>query len=186
MNWLGYVFARIRGVAWNFLVGSPLNRGGWRIYSGFGLIWIPGSRDISIGSHFHCRKWCSIVVDGGRLVIGRNVFFNNRCSLNCQLNIDIGDDCLFGENVSVYDHDHIFKDGDKFNLTGFKCLPVKIGSNVWLGTNVVVLKGSVIGNNVVVGANTVVRGYIPDNTVVISKNRDDLNFYYMQTRKHRN
>ena len=43
--------------------------------------------------------------------------------------------------------------------------PIKIGNNVWLGLNVVVLKGVVIGDNTVVGANSVVTKDLPPNVV---------------------
>ena len=44
----------------------------------------------------------------GSLVVGDGTFFNNGCSLNCMKRIEIGRNCLFGENVTVYDHNHRF------------------------------------------------------------------------------
>ena len=41
-----------------------------------------------------------------------------------------------------------------------------MGENVFLGVNTVVLMGAHIGNNVIVGAGSVVHGHIPDNVVI--------------------
>ena len=45
--------------------------------------------------------------------------------------------------------------------------PIKVGSNVWIGGNVVVLLGVTIGDNVVIGAGSVVNKDIPSNSVAV-------------------
>ena len=45
-------------------------------------------------------------------------------------------------------------------------VPVRIGTGIWLGTHVVILPGTVLGRNVVVGAGAVVRGIFPDHCVI--------------------
>jgi acetyltransferase-like isoleucine patch superfamily enzyme len=96
---------------------------------------------------------------------------NNGCSINSHLSIKIGDNCMFGERVSLYDHDHVFEGPVDVRESGFRTAPIVIGRNVWLGTNVTVLRGSQIGDNVVIGANVVVKGVIPANTVVTDSAR---------------
>ncbi|HCD2083279.1 TPA: acetyltransferase, partial [Escherichia coli] len=44
--------------------------------------------------------------------------------------------------------------------------PVYIGERVWIGENVTILPGACIGNGVVIGANSVVRGEIPNNVII--------------------
>ena len=45
-------------------------------------------------------------------------------------------------------------------------VPIEIGACTWLGAGTTILKGVVIGDNCVIGANTLLRaGYIPDGTV---------------------
>lgn len=105
------------------------------------------------------------------LIIGKGVFFNNFCSINCCELIKIGNNCIFGENVKMYDHDHVFKNAHlPFREQGFKSKPITIGNNCWIGSNVTILKGVEIGDNVVVGANVVLRRSIPSNSVVKSDN----------------
>ena len=79
--------------------------------------------------------------------------------------ITIGNNCLFGENVKIYDHDHIFNRQTAINKQGFKCKEIKIGNNVWIGSNCTILKGVTIGDNSVIGAWTIVRSDIPSETV---------------------
>ena len=47
--------------------------------------------------------------------------------------------------------------------------PVRIGDNVWLGANVVVLKGVTIGDNAVIGANSVASKNVPEGTLYFEK-----------------
>jgi acetyltransferase-like isoleucine patch superfamily enzyme len=112
-------------------------------------------------------SYCSIVCDGGKLVIGDNLVMNNFSSINVMGRIEIGNDCLFGEGVRLYDHNHQI--GNKelpTNQQGFKIGTIKIGNNVWLGSNVIVLKDVIIGDNVVVGANCLIHKDIPANSIV--------------------
>ena len=50
----------------------------------------------------------NIPVAEARLRIGKNCSFNNSCSLNVRHSITIGENCIFGEGVRFYDHDHVF------------------------------------------------------------------------------
>lgn len=104
--------------------------------------------------------------------IGDNVFFNNACSINCHVGITIGDDCLFGENVKIYDHNHRFNlDDVPCRSAGFTEAPVSIGRNVWVCANTVICKGVSIGDGCVIAAGAVVRGDVPPNTMVATDGR---------------
>lgn len=171
------LLAQVRGVYCRLLIGSSGGSGvdrSTQVHRGFAFRCGRRRHSIRIGAFFHARRWCSIVVDGGTLSIGRNFFMNNRCSINCHESVSIGDNCLFGEGVSIYDHDHDFSGPGLIRDNGFKQAPISIGSNVWLGTNVIVLRGAAIGDNVVVGANTVIKGKIPSNSLVVGTGRNDI------------
>ena len=45
--------------------------------------------------------------------------------------------------------------------------PIKVGNNVWIGGNVVVLPGVTIGDNVVIGAGSIVNKDIPSKSVAV-------------------
>ena len=102
-------------------------------------------------------------------------FFNYGCSISCLHSIKIGKNCIFGENVKIYDHNHIFKKANiPFSKQGFKTKEIVIGNNVWIGSNCVILKGVCIGDNVVVGANCVISENIPPNTLVKRKSDEQI------------
>ena len=116
----------------------------------------------NIQSDGFCRIICG---SGAELSIGTHTYFNTGCVISSMKSITIGDNCLFGPNVSVFDNNHVFtaKNGVTFE---HNCENVKIGNNCWIAANVVILKGTNIGNNCVIGAGCKVSGIIPDGTIV--------------------
>lgn len=118
------------------------------------------------------RKGLKIeIAPGGKLKIGKGVTFNYDCSISCLESVYIGDNCIFGENVKLYDHNHRFNDPTKpISKQGYSKGKIKIGNNCWVGSNVVILKNVTIGNNVVIGANSTIKESIPDNTIVKNSN----------------
>ena len=79
--------------------------------------------------------------------------------------ITIGDNCLIGPECGFYTVNHPMDSKTRVaNYVYGK--PITVGDNVWFGGHCVVLGGVTIGNNVVVGAGSVVTKDIPDNAVV--------------------
>ena len=109
------------------------------------------------------------IADGGEIFIGAEVFFNYGCSLNSLKKITIGRGTIFGENVKVYDHDHVISGSFEVHPTAFVVREVTIGENCWIGSNVVILKGVSITNNVVIGANSIVTKSISAPGIYASK-----------------
>ena len=109
---------------------------------------------------------CRLAWGGGSVKVGNNVFFNNDCSINCYDSVIVGDDCLFGEGVKIYDHNHVFNlEGVPLRNAGFKIASVSIGENTWVCANVVICKGVTIGSGCVIAAGAVVRSDVPANTM---------------------
>ena len=109
----------------------------------------------------------------GELSIGRNTTFNRNSIVICRDKITIGDNCSFGPNVCIYDHDHKFdKQGTKNK--GYKTSPVIIEDNCWIGANVIILRGTHIGQGSVIGAGTVIKGEIPPFSLVKSDRKLDI------------
>ena len=122
---------------------------------------------LSIGKKTTWRSEFHIAIEGGKVTIGDNCFFNNGCSINALESVSIGDGTIFGSNCHVYDHNHRFSDDEQtIKSQGYTTAPTKIGNHCWLGTNVVVLKGVTIGDNCVIGAGVVVSEDVPEGTVV--------------------
>lgn len=126
---------------------------------------------INFGKKIFIRRNCSIIITEGILKIGDNFFMNNYSSINCLGRIEIGNDCLFGEGVRLYDHNYDYRSklAATINKKGHQKGFIEIGNNCWLGSNTVVLMNVKIGNNVIVGANNIVFKDIPDNTIIMAK-----------------
>jgi len=82
--------------------------------------------------------------------------------------LEIGDHVSISSGVHIYTHDtsNFRRYGgvkDVVNGTHVDRVPTKIGSNVQIGANSTVLKGVTIGNNVIIGAMSLVNRDIPDN-----------------------
>lgn len=114
------------------------------------------------------RDYCRVLAHyDGKIVIGERVFFNYGCSINSYNLVTIGDDTIFGENVKIYDHNHRFTDKSvPIHKQGYKSAPVSIGKNCWIASNVTILKGVTIGDNVIIGAHNLIYQSIPSGTVV--------------------
>jgi acetyltransferase-like isoleucine patch superfamily enzyme len=113
-----------------------------------------------------------LIAKYGYLEIGENCFFNNGCSINCVKSIIIGNGTLFGENVKIYDHNHIYNMyGVPLVQSGLKSEDIIIGNNCWIGSNVVVLKGVKIGDNSVISANAVVHKDVPSGFIFFPNGR---------------
>lgn len=96
---------------------------------------------------------------GGDTVVGANSTF-----IAIQ-RIEIGENCLIGDRVTVFDSD--FHDVNPLNrrVNRGAALPVRLGANVWVGSQCLILKGVSIGDNSVIGAGSVVSRSIPENCI---------------------
>jgi len=102
----------------------------------------------------------------GLLHIGDNFSINPYSRIICHDRIEIGENVLIAQFVSILDHDHnILNVENEFNSDKYITGPIKIGNNVWIGDKVTITKGVTIGNNVIIAANSVVVKNIPDNCI---------------------
>ncbi len=104
---------------------------------------------------------------GGIIRIGDACFFNRNCILVSMDQITVGNDCIFGPNVVMYDHDHGFNQ-QGFVSDEYKKSPILIEDHCWIGANVTILRGTHIGEGCVIGAGCVVKGDIPAHSIVKS------------------
>lgn len=111
---------------------------------------------------------------------GNNIYFGNNCevNMNCTFlddnKIIIGDHALIAPNVQIYTAYHPTSAAERFGppkpdgtfeFCKTQTAPVVIGDHVWIGGDVIILPGVTIGNNVVIGAGSVVTKDIPDNVI---------------------
>ena len=100
------------------------------------------------------------------ITVGDRCLFGKGSGIVGHLEIVIGDDVWTGHHVYITDQNHGYADLDlPISRQVMPERPVSIGSGSWLGHGTVVLPGAKIGRHVVVGANSVVTGELPDNCV---------------------
>jgi acetyltransferase-like isoleucine patch superfamily enzyme len=100
-----------------------------------------------------------------KIKIGNNIWTNNNIMLYSANYIEIGDNTLLGQYVTIMDHEAHGIDPHKRREIG-KIGKVIIGKNVWIGNNVTILKNSEIGDNTIVATGAVVCNKFPANVIV--------------------
>lgn len=119
---------------------------------------------IVLGDGVYLSEGCTLQADGpGKILVGKDSFFNTFCRIYAMERVTVGENCLFGSNVSLYDHDHDLSHGVKNAGARFLTAAVTVEDAVWLCTNVVVTRGSRVGGNSAVAAGSVVCGSLPEN-----------------------
>jgi len=99
------------------------------------------------------------------IIIGDNVTINNAFSVECSSKVVIENDVLIGLNCSIIDNDGHNLAIEKRSIGNPKTAPVHIRQNVFLGSNVSILKGVTIGKNSIIGNGSVVTKDIPENVI---------------------
>lgn len=100
---------------------------------------------------------------GLNITVGKNVFINSDCKFQDWGGITIGDGALIGHSVVFATLNHGFSPDTRHDNIP---KPIKVGKNVWIGSNATILSGVTIGDNAVIAAGAVVTKNVPENTVV--------------------
>lgn len=130
------------------------------------------------GQEFSTRMWggeksgsLNMVGYGSYLQVGNSAklkigdsFINREVKIICNKSITIGDDCIIAMGTVIRDNDggnhQIFSPGYE------NAKPIIIGNHVWLGENVMILKGVTIGEGAIVAASSLVLKDVPPHTLV--------------------
>lgn len=103
----------------------------------------------------------------GQVYLGRNVapYFANsgHCYISGINKIFIGDDTIFAPGVKLISANHNFEDYSKHD---HNVSPIIIGKSCWIGANAIILPGVELGDNVIVGAGSVVTKSFESNTII--------------------
>lgn len=140
------------------------------LVSPFTEITMDTGAELRIGKNFKMRDGAKIRVrQGGKCRIGNNSSVNTNNMIVCHESVEIGNDVQLSPNVQIYDHDHDFRAEGGVKAGKYKNAPVKIGNNVWIGANTVILRGTEIGDNCVIGAGCVIKGKYDAGSVILQK-----------------
>lgn len=105
---------------------------------------------------------------GAKILIGDNVGISG-ATIYARDGITIGDNTMIGGNVKILDNDFHPVSAEARNALSEEEIasrPIHIGKNCFIGCNALILKGTILGDNCVVGAGSVVAGTFPDNSVI--------------------
>ena len=123
--------------------------------------------NVSIGKNttIECSgtlKWL-----GKGLVVGDNVGLGTHGFFGCAGGVEIGDNTIFGNYVSIHSENHNYSDvNTPIRLQGVNRKGIKIGKDCWIGAKATILDGTVLGDGCIVAAGAVVRGVIPPFSVI--------------------
>lgn len=105
--------------------------------------------------------WCDY---GYNIEIGENFFANHNCIILDCAKVTFGDNVFIAPNCGFYTAGHPL-DYKSRNQGLEYAYPIIVGNNVWIGADVKVMPGVTIGDNVVIGAGSVVTKDIPSNKI---------------------
>jgi acetyltransferase-like isoleucine patch superfamily enzyme len=144
---------------------SVLYRPGW--------VYGPGKIEIGDGVVALWGLWLAAErstwgTPGPAIRIGDRVGIRPYCTISASESVVIEDDVVLSAFSTVIDSDHTW-DGGAPNVVYNPAVtsPVSIGAGTWIGERVAVLRGACIGKRCVIGANSVVRGEIPDHSIAV-------------------
>jgi acetyltransferase-like isoleucine patch superfamily enzyme len=111
------------------------------------------------GTKIRCHE--GIVEIGAKTVMGQE------CTISAYQRVRIGEECVIADRAMFIDFDHGIVETERpIRLQGIYKRDVEVGNNVWIGYGACVLRGVSVGDNSVIGTNSVVTKDVPANAVV--------------------
>ena len=148
-----------------------------RIYLGKNVILFPNSR-IELIAQYAGKDFKP------KLIIGDNSQIHQNCHIICADCIKIGNNVIIVSNVTITDIIHPYDDpAMPINKQAIKTQPVFIGDQSYLYNNVVILPGTYIGKHCTIGANSLVKGEIPDYSVAVGNPAKVIKQYNFDTKR---
>lgn len=141
-------------------------------------IYIRGFNKISFGESFTTGVGVRLdsfsVIDVPSIFFGKNVQLNDYVHIAAIERVEIGDNTLVASRVFISDHNHgLYDVCDESSVPNIAPIdrplvskPVKIGCNVWIGEQVCILPGIIIGDGAIIGAGSVVTKNVPARSIV--------------------
>jgi len=130
--------------------------------------------EVELGPTLHLGRgtvvssFTKIKVADGPLRTGERCGFGTGCFVATgSAGIEIGDHALFGPNVAIVCENYRYRSLDvPVDEQGVTSIGIRIGRNVWVGANCVILDGTVIGDNSIVAAGSVMNRRFPPNCII--------------------
>jgi acetyltransferase-like isoleucine patch superfamily enzyme len=159
------ILNKVRYLKYNFIFGAV----GRNTYL-TGKIWYSNPKNIFIGSHCRIGPYSRIetfsnygeIRTNPILKIEDNTNIEHAVHIYCANSITISEGCLIASGCMITDNNHgIDPESDYYVYQPLNIRSTMLGKGVWLGENVCVLAGSIIGERSIIGSSSVVKGVIP-------------------------
>ncbi len=103
----------------------------------------------------------------GVVEIGEKTVMGQECTISAYQRVRIGNECVIADRAMFIDFDHGIVEVERpIRLQGIYKRDVEVGNNVWIGYGACILRGVRVGDNSVIGTNSVVTKDVPANAVV--------------------
>ena len=124
------------------------------------------------GYHAGMSFYTTFLVDRRDAIIK----IGNNCRLNgvylhAQKFIQIGDNCVMASGVNIIDSNGHVTISNNRTVGRDEPEEIIIGNNVWVGLNAIILKGTIIGDNCIIAAGSVVKGKFHANSLITSNSK---------------
>jgi acetyltransferase-like isoleucine patch superfamily enzyme len=161
-------------LALRYLRRRFLTRAGWRwrtdglLFLGSGLeLQIARSGRVDFGRFVWLGEGTKIRCHEGSVEIGAKTVLGQECTISAYRRVRIGEQCVIADRAMFIDFDHGVVEVERpIRQQGIYTRDVEVGSNVWIGYGACILRGVRVGDNSIVGTNSVVTRDVPANAVV--------------------
>jgi len=129
--------------------------------------------EIGPDARVHLGRWSwvghgtKIRAHEGEVRIGAKTVLGQECTISAYQHVSIGRECIVADRAMLIDFDHGVVEVDRpIRLQGIYKRDVRVGNNVWIGYGACILRGVTVGDNAIIGTNSVVTRDVPANAVV--------------------
>jgi acetyltransferase-like isoleucine patch superfamily enzyme len=165
---------RYARLLWRYLWRRLLTPAGWRwrsdgpFFLGRGLeLKIEPRGQIRFGRFVWIGDGTKIRCHEGRVEIGAKTVMGQECTISAYQRVRIGEQCVIADRAMFIDFDHGIVEVERpIRLQGIYKRDVEVGNNVWIGYGACILRGVSVGDNSVIGTNSVVTKDVPANAIV--------------------
>ena len=159
---------------WRYLRRRFFTAAGWRwrtdglLFLGRGLeLQVAPGAQVEFGRFVWIGDGTKIRCHEGRVEIGAKTVMGQECTVSAYQRVRIGEQCVIADRAMFIDFDHGVVEVDRpIRQQGIYKRDVEVGSNVWIGYGACILRGVRVGDNSIVGTNSVVTRDVPANAVV--------------------
>jgi acetyltransferase-like isoleucine patch superfamily enzyme len=168
LNW------RYARLGWRYLWRRFLTPAGWRwetdgpVFFGKRLqLQIAKRATVRFGRFSWIGDGTKIRCHEGVVEIGEKTVMGQECTISAYKRVRIGEQCVIADRAMFIDFDHGVVEVERpIRLQGIYKRDCIVGSNVWIGYGACFLRGIRVGDNAIVGTNSVVTKDVPANAVV--------------------